>query len=221
MNPFRLIGDMLHLISILLLLFKIKSDRSCAGISLKTQILFCVVFSTRYLDLFTSFIIISIYNTIMKVIYIYLSYSIVYYMMTKYKFTYDNEHDSFKIHYLIIPTALLAILTYETPHENTYFNIFLEILWTFSVYLESVAILPQLILLQRTGEVEAMTSNYIICLGGYRFFYFLNWIYRIIYEDWTGKIVMLAGIVQTLLYCDFFYYYFQSKWYGSKLVLPH
>lgn len=36
-----------------------------AGISGKSQILFALVFTTRYLDLFTTFI--SIYNTVMKV----------------------------------------------------------------------------------------------------------------------------------------------------------
>lgn len=35
------------------------------GISGKSQILFALVFTTRYLDLFTNFI--SIYNTVMKV----------------------------------------------------------------------------------------------------------------------------------------------------------
>lgn len=35
------------------------------GISGKSQILFALVFTTRYLDLFTNFI--SVYNTVMKV----------------------------------------------------------------------------------------------------------------------------------------------------------
>jgi len=30
----------------------------------------------------------------------------------------------------------------------------------------------------------------------------------------------IGGLVQTGLYCDFFYYYAKSKWYGNKLVLP-
>lgn len=37
----------------------------CTGISGKSQILFALVFTTRYLDLFSNFI--SIYNTVMKV----------------------------------------------------------------------------------------------------------------------------------------------------------
>jgi ER lumen protein retaining receptor len=34
--------------------------------------------------------------------------------------------------------------------------------------LESVAILPQLSLLQRTGEAEAITTRYLFALGSYR-----------------------------------------------------
>ena len=85
MNLFRLAGDMTHLLSIVVLLLKINATRSCrggvlaviwgqtcwpaallcclscgwpggAGISLKTQELYALVFVCRYLDLFTNFI---------------------------------------------------------------------------------------------------------------------------------------------------------------------
>ena len=41
----------------------------------------------------------------------------------------------------------------------------LQILWTFSLYLEAVAILPQLVLLQRTQNIDNLTGNYILLLG--------------------------------------------------------
>ena len=53
-----------------------------------------------------------------------------------------------------------------------------EILWSFSIFLESVAILPQLFMLQRTGEAETITTHYLAALGAYRAFYIPNWIYR-------------------------------------------
>ena len=40
-----------------------------------------------------------------------------------------------------------------------------QILWTFSLYLEAVAILPQLVLLQRTQNIDNLTGNYILLLG--------------------------------------------------------
>ena len=45
---------------------------------------------------------------------------------------------------------------------------FSEVLWSFSIFLEAVAILPQLFLLQRTGEAETITTHYLAALGGYR-----------------------------------------------------
>jgi ER lumen protein retaining receptor len=33
-----------------------------------------------------------------------------------------------------------------------------EVLWTFSIYLEAVAILPQLVMLQRTKNVDTLTG---------------------------------------------------------------
>lgn len=41
----------------------------------------------------------------------------------------------------------------------------MQILWTFSVYLEAVAILPQLVLLQRTQNIDNLTGNYVFLLG--------------------------------------------------------
>lgn len=83
-----------------------------------------------------------------------------------------------------------------------------QVLWTFSIYLEAVAIFPQLIVLQRFGEVENLTSNYVFFLGAYRGLYIMNWIYRCSTEpNYSHWIVWIAGAVQSALYADFFYYY--------------
>ena len=91
MNIFRLFGDLSHLLAIVLLLLKIWKTRSCAGISGKSQILFLVVFVSRYLDLVTSFI--SLYNTVMKLFFIGSAAGTVYLMYHKFKVTlnYVNQ----------------------------------------------------------------------------------------------------------------------------------
>ncbi|KAI8108092.1 hypothetical protein M9434_006122 [Picochlorum sp. BPE23] len=78
MNIFRFAGDMSHLLSIVVLLLKIRATRSCRGISLKTQELYALVFVCRYLDLFYSYI--SLYNTVMKIIYLVTAFWILYLM---------------------------------------------------------------------------------------------------------------------------------------------
>ena len=84
---------------------------------------------------------------------------------------------------------------------------FFQILWTFSIYLESVAILPQLFMVSKTGEAETITSHYLFALGSYRALYLLNWVYRYYFEGFFDLIAVVAGCVQTILYCDFFYLY--------------
>jgi len=81
-------------------------------------------------------------------------------------------------------------------------------LWAFSIWLESVAILPQLFMLQRTGEAETITTHYLFALGIYRALYILNWIYRYLFENYFDPIAVVAGIIQTILYSDFFWIYY-------------
>lgn len=211
MNIFRLLGDLSHSLAIIILLLKIWKTRSCAGISGKSQILYAIVYTMRYLDLVTTHI--SAYNTFMKVTFIATSYATVFLIYVKFKATYDRNHDTFRIEFLLLPAFILALLI------NYEFTI-LEVLWAFSIYLESVAILPQLFLVSKTGEAESITSHYLFALGSYRGLYLLNWIYRYYAEVHYELIALVAGIVQTVLYCDFFYLYITKVLKGKKLQLP-
>lgn len=214
MNVFRLAGDMTHLFSVLVLLLKIYATKSCSGISLKTQELYALVFLTRYLDLLTGFI--SVYNSVMKVVFISSSISIVWCMRAHplVQRTYDKDLDTFK-HYILVGGSLLLAFIFHDEFTVR------EVLWAFSVYLEAVAILPQLVLLQRSRNVDNLTGQYVFFLGAYRALYILNWIYRYFTEkQYSRWISWVAGIVQTALYIDFFYYYFMSWKNNEKLKLP-
>lgn len=174
------------------------------------------------------------YNWILKIGFIGASVAIVYFMRygAPQKATYNAEQDAFPIQYLIGPCLLVGMILNQ-DHYSPF-----EIIWAFSVYLEAVAILPQLFLLQKLGEVrpmrtapppsrhrhsrrsrrrrraqvENLTSHYVFALGAYRGLYLLNWIYRYMTEDdYVQRIVWIAGVVQTGLYCDFFYHYYESK----------
>ncbi|KIK69008.1 hypothetical protein GYMLUDRAFT_631571 [Collybiopsis luxurians FD-317 M1] len=211
MNLFRLLGDLAHLASILILIHKIQTSRSCRGISFKTQALYVTVFLARYLDLFFRWI--SFYNTTMKVFFIGSSCYILYLMKYRHRPTNDPSIDTFRLEYLIGPCVILALIF-------NYHFWFSEILWSFSIFLESVAILPQLFMLQRTGEAETITTHYLAALGIYRALYIPNWIYRYFSEGVVDPIAITAGIVQTGLYLDFFYVYFTKVLQGQKFELP-
>nr|CAD1824107.1 unnamed protein product [Ananas comosus var. bracteatus] len=240
MNVFRFAGDMTHLFSVLVLLLKIYATKSCSGISLKTQELYALVFLTRYLDLLTDFI--SLYNTVMKLVFISSSLAIVWCMRAHpvVRRTYDKDQDTFRHYTLVAGSLVLALLFHDR------FTI-REVCWAFSIYLEAVAILPQLVLLQRSRNVDNLTGQYVFFLGNssvcfyerellsckpvahctdlheraYRAFYILNWIYRYFTEQHFSRwIPWIAGLVQTGLYADFFYYYYLSWKNNVKLQLP-
>jgi len=187
-------------------------SQSCSGISFKSQALYLIVYITRYLDLFWTFGD-STYNTIFKLLFLASSGYTIYLMTTAYKPTHDPNLDTFRVQYLLGGAAVLAVLfPYKyTPHEIT---------WAFSIWLESVAILPQLFLLQRTGEAETITTHYLFALGSDRALYIPNWIYRYFAEDHREPISVLAGIVQTVLYSDFFWIYYTKVLKGKKFALP-
>eukprot|EP00924_Labyrinthula_sp_SR-Ha-C_P005318 maker-scaffold_1-snap-gene-28.27-mRNA-1 protein AED:0.12 eAED:0.12 QI:40/0.5/0.33/1/0/0/3/0/211 len=200
MNVFRAAADILHLLSILLLLLKMMGTRSVEGVSLKTQELYLVVYLTRYMDLFFashSFSGLDIYNSLMKTVFIGLTILIIYL-------------------FAILPCAILALIIHSR------FTV-MEVFWTFSIYLEALAILPQLIMVQRYGNVENLTSQYIACLGSYRALYVVNWIYKYMFEPGYLStkehwIVWISGVIQTALYCDFFYYFVLSKVKGRTML---
>ncbi|TQV94343.1 hypothetical protein V2A60_002622 [Cordyceps javanica] len=237
LNLFRLAADFSHLGSIFILLHKMVQLNSCSGISFKSQALYLMVYVTRYLgsslliefeaqrlaidlfyppsplpDLFTTN---SLYNFVFKILFIGSQGYIIYLMTNAYKPTNDPNVDTFRVQYLLGGAAVLALLF---PVSYTV----KEVLWAFSIWLESVAILPQLFMLQRTGEAETITTHYLFALGSYRALYIPNWIYRYFAEpnhkpDW---IAIIAGLVQTVLYSDFFYVYYTKVLKGKKFKLP-
>ena len=198
MNIFRLVADLSHLASIFLLIHQMRLSRSCAGISFKSQALYMVVYLARYLDLFWSFV--SPYNTLMKLFFIGAQGYILFLMRYKFMPTNDMKIDTFRTEYLLAGAGLASIIF-------TYQYTIGEVLWSFSIWLESVAILPQLLLVQRTGEAENVTTHYLFALGIYRGLYIPNWIWRYIREAHVDSIAICAGLIQTALYADFFYVY--------------
>jgi ER lumen protein retaining receptor len=149
----------------------------------------------------------------MKVVFILATCATIYLIFVKFRATYDSNNDTFRAEFLLIPIGGLAVLV---NHE---FSIF-EILWTFSIYLESVAVMPQLYMITKTGEAETITSHYLFALGLYRALYIINWVWRYYTEGFYDWIAIVAGCVQTGMYLDFFYLYITKVMKGKEMSLP-
>lgn len=193
MNVFSFIGDQLHLLAIYILLIKVWKLKSVTDISFRSQLLFFLVYVSRYVDVF--FVFISTYNTVLKIIFIGTTLLTLVILGTTQE-SHKQQNDSFRHEILLITCWIMAFFLHYSYSR-------MEILWTFSIYLESVAIVPQMYLLYRNGAVEKLTGFYLLALGSYRAFYILNWAYRYQFEDYFDVISVSSGIVQTTIYCIF------------------
>jgi ER lumen protein retaining receptor len=108
-----------------------------------------LVFTTRYLDLVTMWFIdipeglsiwdfVSVYNTVLKILYLATTYGLLL-MFLLFRSTYDADNDQFCKASVVLPALVLA-------YHFAYYDEWVEILWTFSIFLEVVAMLPQLLL---------------------------------------------------------------------------
>lgn len=209
-NIFRFTGDMCRLLAKILLLRRLYIARNAQGISLGTQYLYLLVCITRYTDLFTTFY--GIYNSVLKIFFIAIEICLIIKIKRSDR---DPELDNFPaIKCLVLPCLLLTLVQSWIYGISATSLLYLqEFLWQFSIYLEAVAILPQLSLLKKYRIVENLTGNYVFLLGIYRFLYIINWIYRAHTEPWYRHhyAVYVSGVVQVLLYIEFFYYWVISK----------
>ena len=203
-NVIQLVGDTLHLISFVIIIYKIYKDKSCKGVSAKTFEIYLLVFCTRYLDLFMYFI--SFYNTFMKLLFIGASIFILYLMHFKdpFKSTYDRKNEDSFPHIYLIPFAIVMTLLINKNYSLW------GLVWSFSLWLESVAVFPQISIIAKINGVFTYTAHYLAALGSYRFFYVLLWIYRYIKYGRILWVSIFSGILQVLLYADFFYLYIKN-----------
>lgn len=86
-------------------------------------------------------------------------------------------------------------------------------MYDFSLILESVCVLPQLLLLRQTTVPTVIDSGYILTLGSYRALYILNWILREtdVNDRKPNVVSVIFGIVQTALYVDFAWVYYTRQ----------
>ncbi|ERN13540.1 hypothetical protein AMTR_s00041p00232290 [Amborella trichopoda] len=210
-----------HAIGICVLIYKLMKEKTCAGLSLKSQELTAMFLAVR---LYCSFVMEYDIHTLLDSATLLTTLWVIYMIRFKLKSSYMDDKDNFPLYYVVAPCAVLALAI----HPSTQHNIVNRILWAFCVYLESVSVLPQLRVMQNTKIVEPFTAHYVFALGVARFLSCAHWVLQVL--DTRGHLlvalgsglwpsmVLLAEIVQTFILADFCYYYVKSV-VGGQLVL--
>ena len=205
-NPFRVVGDLSHLVSFVFLMLSIHKSYDASVISSRTQQLLLCVFLCRYMDVYRTFWD-APYLVFMKIMFIMSTFVIVIQLRKKRRHI-SEDFDLVPRLALLVPCMIsAAIYQHHVPPHTIQ-----ELLWTFSILLESVALIPQLYLLHKETFVYAYMAHYLALLVLYRFMYCVNWVVRWTYFNHsTPLLVCLAGIVQNILLVDFVYYYLLSR----------
>ena len=215
-----------------------KSQRA-TGVSIKTLQLYTLVFFFRltsiirhegYLPYDKSGDWLYHFIEVMSLIF---TTSALWACMVPYKHTYQADLDKFgELHvppgfgavYLAGPIMLLAIMV----HPNLNADFLSDTAWTYAMYLESAALIPQLYMFQKqaSGVVELLTAHFVAALGFGRVMEFFFWIYS--YHELAnsagsrlpGYLALFAQFVQLILMLDFFWYYYLAVKNATPLVLP-
>ncbi|KAK6788324.1 hypothetical protein RDI58_016849 [Solanum bulbocastanum] len=221
-NLFFAIAEAIHLIGLLVLIYKLTTLKTCSGLSLKTQVLTAIFLAVR---LYCSFIMEADIHTVLDFITLVATVWVIYMMKFKLKASYMAELDNMPLYYPIVPAAALAFFV----HPTTSHILINRMLWAFCVYLESVSVLPQLRLMQNVQIIEPFSAHYVFALGVARFLGCAHWIIQV--YDTAGAYIYLAGrgyfwiptvflaeMVQTFILADFCYYYVKSVMSGQLIV---
>lgn len=129
---------------------------------------------------------------------------------------------------LTAPCFVLALVCHSTLNAF----VVTDVLWAFAMYLEGVAFLPQILLVQKS-DVEVFTSHYVAAYGVSRVLSVLFWLFTFkelnkaykplavnLLAGYSGYMVILAQVIQLLLVLDFLYYYVKSAVTGAAFSLP-
>lgn len=214
-------AESVHSIGISLLIYKLTKEKTCAGLSLKSQELTAIFLAVR---LYCSLVMEYDIHTILDLATLAATLWVIFMIRFKLKSSYMEDKDTLPLYYVLVPCAVLAVLI----HPSTSHNILNRISWAFCVYLEAVSVLPQLRVMQNTKIVEPFTAHYVFALGVARFFSCAHWVLQLV--DTRGHLLVALGyglwpsmfliseVVQTFILADFCYYYVKSV-FGGQLVL--
>jgi len=224
------LGAGIQCLGLFLLSIKVNAQRSVEGLSSKTLEMYVLFFLTR------------LSSTLCKNGYIPVDQSgdwayqaadigallitlqLIYTVHKKHRFTYQAEHDTLPIHKVLPGLVLVALFVHGDLNNSPFF----DVIWMFSLLVDTVAMLPQLWMLAKMGgEVELLTKHFVAAMVMSRALSFSFWFYgypELAPEDGgfnvTGYAIIAAYSMQILLAGDFMMHYVRSVATQERMVLP-
>ena len=201
-----------------ILLYRVWSVRSVHGLSADTQV--CLLLSalsrcvwtlkTRIIE--THFLLTMIAG--IELLFSTLSAALIVYLFRKFRHTSTLSTPSTLSAPLLI---VLALVCAYLINPGTWFSFSAQILVAFTMYIEGVALVPQLWVIRKIGDVEALTSHYIGLLVVARIVRMLFWIVMF-FDGQKFLCLFVADLLHTLLSIDYLYLWVKKLRHGGRLV---
>lgn len=221
-----------QLLSFLIVFLKVYNYQNCSGLSVNTMICYSILLGSRLCSTMFYYGYLPAdsagdwFYQLTEILSLVVCVLIIYMIKNTYKDTSDLYNDVVSYQYLAIPTLGLALLVHTSLNRN----FITDVLWTFSMYLEAVAVYPQINLFQKKGgQIESYTSHYVSLQGLSRLFSLIFWwdTYNelnesiddsySLFHSYCGYFIILSQVIQLLIMIDFYYLYFKSLWKGEKM----
>jgi len=216
------IAGILQGIAFFLLLHKMRISRSAAGISSKTLQMYLLMLCFRLTSTLVKNGYLPVDSTgdwlyqASDISSLILCFQLLFFVHKRFKTTYQEELDTMPIWNAVPAIMLLGYLV----HGHLNHSLFFDTVWAIGLYLDSIAMLPQLwMLVAKGGEVEALTSHFVALMFFSRCLTWMFW-YTGFPElapsdgsfNKVGWMIMIAHTLQLLFSGDFMYHYFM--WTG-------
>lgn len=199
---------------------KISQQKSVAGISGKTLILQALSYVLRLCSTTWLKGYIPVDGTgdflyqMLDLFALLMVLQIIYCVFKSHRHTYQAEHDTFSVQIIALCCLVLAALIHPDLNNRPAF----DTLWTAALYIDVVAMMPQLSMLARIGgEVEALTSHFAGATALSKLVSLVFWYHG--YAELApldgsfnlaGWAIITAHVVQVLLLVDFLFYYIKA-----------
>ena len=226
---FLVLSSLVQTCAFLIILVKVTNYQSCSGLSANTLICYAILLFARLTS--TLFLpgylpsdssgswLYQLSDTLSLLICCLLIYLIYF----KYKETSDILLDNkIPFYFLVIPCYALSIWFRSSLNNNT----FCDINWAFSMYLEAIAIFPQILLFSiKKGQIESFTSHYVALCGLSRLFSLIFWwdtyeeliSFDLYFGKYVGYFIIGSQILQLIIMADYYYLYFKSILKGQEI----
>ena len=226
---FLVLSSLVQTCAFLIVLLKVTNYQDCSGLSANTLICYAILLFARltstlfypgYLPSDSSG---SWLYQLSDIISLLICALLIYLIYFKYRETSDIMSDGkIPFYILVIPSLVLGII-FRSGLNN---NLFCDVNWAFSMYLEALAIFPQILLFTiKKGKIESFTSHYVALCGLSRLFSLIFWwdTYEelnspdLYFGNYVGYFIIGAQILQLIIMADYYYLYFKSILKGQAI----